>query len=159
LLLDVQRATNGHAFDHFLGTAYFYQGNRALAEEVLSVMSGNTPSDRRGQAVLASFLAVRGERIQAEALLRTLTGGAFMDHHVAYSIGVANLYLGKRPESQRWLQKAADTGLLCYPWYRQDSLLDPLRKEPEFQSFLAQMQQSWESAKERYGEGNRQPHR
>ena len=58
--------------------------------------------------------------------------------------------LGQREEAIRWLGKAADTGFPCYPWYASDPLLEPLRKEPEFQRLLRDLQQSMESAKAEY---------
>ena len=70
-----------------------------------------------------------------------------MDHHVAYSVGAAYAQLGELAEARRWLAQAAQTGMPCYPWYDRDPLLKPLRSDPEFQRFLAELRKSWESAK------------
>jgi tetratricopeptide (TPR) repeat protein len=150
LLRDVQQITTGHASDYLLGQAYYYDGERTRGEEVLADLHGTTPADRRAQAVLASLLAARADTTQAEALLRTLTGGGFVDHHVMYSLGVAHLHLGDRTTALKWLRQAAETGLTYYPWYQQDPLLDPFRSDPGFRQFLEDMRSSWESAKEKY---------
>ncbi len=134
----------------YLAQAYYYQGEPARAEAILIEIRRGGQPDTRAQAILASFLAARGERGQAEELLHTITTGAYMDHHVAYSLGAAYAQLGQRDEALRWLRNAADTGFPCYPWYERDSLLQPLRSDPEFQRFMEDLRKSWEAAKARY---------
>lgn len=55
-----------------------------------------------------------------------------MDHHVAYSLGAAFAQLGDPAATVEWLQRAADTGFPCFPWFERDSLLDPMRRDPAF---------------------------
>ena len=62
--------------------------------------------------------------------------GSELDHHVAYSVGATLVQLGDVNASLRWLTRAADTGFPCYPWFERDSLLDPLRKHPQFVGLL-----------------------
>jgi class 3 adenylate cyclase/TolB-like protein len=133
-----------------LQQAYYYQGEHERAEALLAQARRGGRYDTRAQAVLASFLAARGERVQAEELLHTITTGASMDHHVAYSLGATYAQLGQREEALRWLRTAADTGFPCYPWYARDSLLQPLRNDPEFQRFMEDLRKSWEAVKARY---------
>jgi Adenylate and Guanylate cyclase catalytic domain len=58
--------------------------------------------------------------------------------------------LGQQDEALRWLRNAVGTGFPCYPWYERDLLLQPLRKDPEFQRFMEDLRKSWEAAKARY---------
>jgi TolB-like protein/Flp pilus assembly protein TadD len=133
-----------------LAQAYYYQGEPARAEAILIEIRRGGQPDTRAQAILASFLAARGERTQAEELLHTITTGVYMDHHVAYSLGVAYAQLGQRDEALRWLRNAADTGFPCYPWYERDSLLQPLHGDSEFQHFMEDLRKTWDVAKARY---------
>jgi adenylate cyclase len=151
-LEEAQRLTGGAepTTVWILAQAYYYQGEPARAESMLAQVRRGGQPDTRAQATLASFLAARGERMQAEELLHTITTGAYMDHHVAYSLGAAYAQLGQHDEALRWLRNAADTGFPCYPWYERDSLLQPLRSDPEFQRLLEDLRKSWEAAKARY---------
>ena len=53
-------------------------------------------------------------------------------------------------EALVWLQKARTSGFLCYPWYDRDRLLAPLRQNADFQRFLQDFKQSWETTKIKY---------
>jgi len=73
-----------------------------------------------------------------------------MNHHVANSLGAAYAQLRQHEEALRWLRRAADTGLPCYPWYARDPLLDPLRGDAQFQRFLEDVRKRTEAARKRY---------
>lgn len=152
LLEEAQRLNGKPLSDAYLAQAYYYQGDAAHAEGLLGELrrSSSASAVARAQASLASFLAARGSRTQAEELLRAVIAGPYMDHHAAYSVGAAYAQLGQRGEALLWLRKAADTGFPCYPWYARDPLLQPLGGDPEFQRFMAVLQKSWETAKARY---------
>ncbi len=47
---------------------------------------------------------------------------------------------GTAEESIGWLERAADEGFPCYPWFERDPLLDPIRKHPRFTQLLARLQ-------------------
>jgi tetratricopeptide (TPR) repeat protein len=96
-----------------LAQAYYYQGQRERAE----TMQGQRTS-------LATFLATRGARARAEALLRQITDFTHLGHHTAYDLGVTYAQLGDRAK---------------------------LRNDPEFQRFIADLKKTWEAAKKRYG--------
>jgi hypothetical protein len=104
-----------------------------------------------GKAILVSFLANRGAREQAEAILNDITSATETFHHASYYIGVAYAQLGDPAKARLWLVRAAEDGFPCYPWYRNDPLLQPLRSDPEFLRFMADLKRSWEAAKARYG--------
>ena len=48
-------------------------------------------------------------------------------------------------EAVQYLREAAETGFPCYPLFAQDPNLDPIRQDPRFQAFLADMQKRSES--------------
>jgi Flp pilus assembly protein TadD len=138
----VKRSSKSTAYDYLLGLTYYYTGNATRAEETLARLPSNTTSDRRAQAVLASLLAARHANAEARALVKTILDGGYMDHHIAYSLGATHAQLGDFSEATRWLEKAAETGLPCYPWHARDPLLNPLRSDPEFQRFLSGLENS-----------------
>jgi TolB-like protein/Tfp pilus assembly protein PilF len=146
LLQAVQRMSDRPVSDPHLAAAYFYAGDGALAERVLEGLVGSQSGSAatRARAMLASILASRGERRRADSLLAAAERGT-VDHHVAYSVGVAYAQLGRPQVAVRWLRTAWDTGFRCYPWYARDPLLAPLRDAPEFRAMLEDLKTSWES--------------
>ncbi|MFN2397827.1 MAG: hypothetical protein ABR543_04175 [Gemmatimonadaceae bacterium] len=104
----------------------------------------------RATASLASFLAVCGERDRAEALLAAIARDGYMDHHAAYSMGATYAQLGDLPLVRQWLTRAADTGFPCHQWFARDPLLDPARKDPEFQRLLDRLRIQEQSVRARF---------
>ena len=154
----VRRMEEAHALgrvpsEWWLGMASYYAGPPERAEVMMESLgkSAQAQTKRRSQASLASFLAARGERTKARALIEDAAAGPYMDHHVAYSLGAAHAQLGQPVEARRWLAQAARTGLPCYPWYERDPLLAPLRNDPPFQAFLAGLKDTWNANRARYG--------
>jgi hypothetical protein len=150
LLEQLQHLSGTALSDTWLAQAYYYEGERAKAETVLSGLRGSAQAERRAQATRASFIAARGGRVVAEALLRGLFAGSYTDHHVAYSVGVTYAQLGDNERAVLWLSRAADTGFPCYPWYEKDPLLQPLRRNAKFGQFLKTLQKSWEGVRSKY---------
>jgi TolB-like protein len=138
--------------DAHLAQAYYYTGDGARAEALLDELgqSASASAAARARAALASILAARGDRKAAQAMLRTVTGGGYIDHHVAYSIGAAYAQLGDHAAALRWLRRAASTGFPCYPWFARDPLLEPLRGDEQFRWFLAQLREAADAARARY---------
>lgn len=152
LLEEVQHLSSRPLSDPYLAQAYFYRGEGERAEKMLTQLfsSGSAQARRRGQAILASFLAARGQKVEAQELVLEVTEGTYMDHHVAYSLGVAYAQLGDHGKALEWLTNSAETGFPCYPWHVNDHLLEPLHDDAEYQVLLTKLRQSWESAKVRY---------
>jgi hypothetical protein len=73
-----------------------------------------------------------------------------MDHHVAYSLGVAYAQLGRFEDARQWLQRSVDGGFPCYPWFESDTLLATFRRDPGSQEFLRRLRVRWEEAGRRY---------
>jgi tetratricopeptide (TPR) repeat protein len=135
----------------YLAQALYNQGKKAEAEEILSAPTDSAQAERRAQATLASYYAARNEHVKARALVAEVLAGSYMDHHVAYSLGVALAQLGDRAEARRWLTRAATEGFPCYPWYVNDPLIQPLKSDTAFQQFLSQLRDQFEKNQARYG--------
>ena len=87
------------------------------------------------------------DRTSAERLIEEVIGNGYMDHHVAYSLGAALAQLGDAKASLTWLERAADTGFPCYPWFEQDTLLAPMRRQPGFVRLLGRLREAHEHAR------------
>jgi DNA-binding winged helix-turn-helix (wHTH) protein/TolB-like protein len=132
--------TDAPAIRHYLGLARFYLGDIDGARQMLaSVTRGGRP-DVRAQASLASVEAASGLRSEARARAQAIERGDYMDHHAAYSLGAAWAQIGDAAASVRWLQRAADSGFPCYPWYAHDTLLDPVRRDPAFTRLMSALE-------------------
>ena len=148
---EVQRLSSKPIADSHLALAYFYQGDAKRAEQLADELTRNPSrsASTRGQASLASFLAARGADAEARNLLRQLEARESLDHHAAYSIGSAHAQLQDKEKALYWLRRAASTGLSCLPLFEKDKLLDPMRSDPSFQSFLTDMRQGADAVRER----------
>jgi DNA-binding winged helix-turn-helix (wHTH) protein/TolB-like protein len=120
-----------------LAQALYYTGDTGRAEALLWGLQSSAPSEQRGRALLASFLAARGAKRDSLALVKDVLSRAYQDHHVAYSLGATYAGLGRRVEAFRWVRQAAETGLVCSAWYLNDPLLAPLRTDPGFGPFIS----------------------
>jgi len=127
------------AVPHYLGLALYYVGDGKGARETLgSIMRGETP-DARAQASLASVEAALGLEKEARTRISAIEHGPDMDHHIAYSLGAAMAQLHDSSASLTWLERAADTGFPCYPWFAKDPMLDPIRTDPGFIRLLERL--------------------
>src|SRR5256885_752649 len=102
-LTELRQVSSSQVSDWYLAQAMYYDGQSAPAEKILAALHGSAQAERRAQATLASFLAARHDREQATKMLQSVAAGTYMDHHVAYSMGVAYAQLGDFDEARRWL--------------------------------------------------------
>jgi len=135
----------------YLGLSAFYLGDRGRAQDILAnVRRPDGRHDTRSQASLAGVLAASGRRDDAEKALREVLASGYMDHHVAYSVGAVEAQLGRPASAVKWLRQAADSGFQCLQWVERDALLDPIRRNPEFQAFLTVLRDDYDRARGRY---------
>ena len=136
----LQARTDAPAVRHYLGWARDYAGDSNGARTMLaSIRRGDRP-DTRAQATLASIEAATGRREDARHRITAILQARDMDHHVAYSLGAAFAQLGDIEQSLVWLERAADTGFPCHPWFVADPLLEPVRGTPRFGDLLARLE-------------------
>jgi eukaryotic-like serine/threonine-protein kinase len=155
-LLEQVRRTGSKVYaDSYLSQAYYYNGDTTRAFQLADSLSRSpsTPAAARARAALASYWARRGDRSRAEAFIEQVRANDYMDHHVAYSVASAYAQLRDPVQARTWLVRAVNTGFPCYPWFDRDELLNPVRRDPGVQRFLAELKQTWEAAKLRYQTG------
>jgi TolB-like protein/Flp pilus assembly protein TadD len=117
-----------------------------LIESVLK----KDPDNLQARSCHAVLLARAGDRARAEEQIARVKEPASNEpgyshyHHVQYDIGAAYAILGDKPQALAWLQKAADEGFPCYPFYDGDSDLAGLRDDPAFVAFMAKLRAGWE---------------
>ena len=154
----MKRSNTVPVIQQYLGLATFYLGDGARAQEVLaSVRRPDGHPDIRSQASLAGVLAADGRRTDAERTMRDVLDTGYMDHHVAYALGAAEAQLGHPDEAVKWLRTAAETGFPCYQWAERDTLLNPIRSNGRFQSFLAALRTDYDRMRAQYITASRTP--
>jgi hypothetical protein len=89
--------------------------------------------------------------------MRDVLDTGYMDHHVAYALGAAEAQLGHPDEAVKWLRTAAETGFPCYQWAERDTLLNPIRSDGRFQSFLAALRTDYDRMRAQYITASRTP--
>ena len=126
--------------------ALLWLGRDAEAAEVMEKLQRDPP-ETEIHATRAVLLARKGDARGAEKAVGEsirLGKGLGHFHHAEYDIACAYAVMGKKDESLAWLRRTAADGFPCYPLFRKDPLLDPLRSDPAFDAFLEQMRVGWE---------------
>ncbi len=98
-------------------------------------------------ALDALLLALGGEGRKAEEAIAKaipLCEGFGDAHHAQHVIASTYALLGKKREALEWLEKAADSGLPCYPCFERDPHLASFRGEPDHQVFMKKLKARWE---------------
>jgi serine/threonine protein kinase/tetratricopeptide (TPR) repeat protein len=150
LFEEARRLSSAPVIDWYLAQAYYYDGARDRAENILTELHGSAQAEQRAKATLASFLSARQEKQRAEKLIDEVLAGSYMDHHVNYSLGVAYAQLGDHAKARLWLARAIASGFPCYPWFQRDQLLQPMQGDAEFQRMMVDLQNSWKAAQAKY---------
>jgi adenylate cyclase len=151
-LEEVQRISDKPISDTYLGLAYYYNGEKQKANDTLKELeaSPSASASARAKAALASFYAASQQTKEAQKFIASVTSANYVDHHVAYSLGVAFAQLGQKEKALDWLSRAVDGGFPCYPMFANDPLLKPLQTDAAFQQFLQELKSSMQSARARY---------
>lgn len=129
--------------------ALFQLGRKDEAAAIVEESLAKYPDDEGGS--LTSFEAILaasvGDRRKAEAKIQraTASGQDYSHfHHTAYAIASAYALLKKPELALKWLQRAADDGFPCYPFFEKDPNLNNLRQNPRFIAFMTQLKRRWE---------------
>jgi DNA-binding winged helix-turn-helix (wHTH) protein/TolB-like protein len=142
--------TDAPAVRMYLGLAQYYLGELKGAEGMLASAQRGGHADVRSQAALAAIEAAAGNQGAAVKRIESIRRGPYMDHHIAYSLAAAFAQLGDATESIAWLQRSADTGFPCYPWFDSDPLLRPLRTDKRFTTLMSNLRQQYADVHARY---------
>jgi DNA-binding winged helix-turn-helix (wHTH) protein/Tfp pilus assembly protein PilF len=109
----------------------------------LKQASQKYPNDPSGALPgIEAMLLAESEPLRAQKLLEQVAKRKAINpsHHAAYFAAAASARMGRAPEAVQWLREAAETGFPCYALFADDANLDPIRKDPQFQAFLENMQ-------------------
>ncbi len=93
---------------------------------------------RRGETAAAAECAGR-------ALGFPLANGHF--HHVHYQVACTYAVLGEIDQAMAALERSADTGFPCWPFFKVDPHLENLRKLPAFGKLVAGLERQWTALK------------
>jgi serine/threonine protein kinase len=61
-------------------------------------------------------------------------------HHTLYQVACIYAILGESQKALGWIDQAVNTGFRCWPFFRVDPCLSNLRKLPEFQDYIAEIE-------------------
>jgi DNA-binding winged helix-turn-helix (wHTH) protein/tetratricopeptide (TPR) repeat protein len=123
-----------------------YNGNLDLAEKHLATALEQLP-DEPLVISLQGILHARRNRTGAalECVRRTLDSPHSFGHthHTYYQIACVFAVLGDTQKAMAWLERTADTGFPCWPFFKQDPHLENLRAMPAFQRLVADLEHKY----------------
>jgi tetratricopeptide (TPR) repeat protein len=121
----------------FRSSILFYRGDTDEAIEMMENVLREHPEMDGIRSLYAIYLANTGRLDEARAQLKEETRGlAKADHDMAYWMTSANAQLGETDEAFYWMERAIKLGNENRPWYENDKMLAPLRKDPRFLKVL-----------------------
>jgi serine/threonine-protein kinase len=100
------------------------------------------------------LLALQGKHREAQAAVPSILKKERRYrgyHHGTYNIARIYALGGNSEEALRWLRVTVKEGFPCYPLFARDSFLDPIRKDPAFLQFMAEMKARWEGYQRELG--------
>jgi tetratricopeptide (TPR) repeat protein len=68
-------------------------------------------------------------------------------HHTYYQIASVYAVLGDRDKAMAWLERSVDTGFACWPFFKIDPHLEPLREKAEFKRLVADLEYKYTALK------------
>jgi DNA-binding winged helix-turn-helix (wHTH) protein/Tfp pilus assembly protein PilF len=123
-------------------------GKREEAWRHLRRAQRKYPNDPSGAlSGIEAILLAESEPLKAQTLIEKVAKRKAVNpsHHAAYFAASAWARMGRAQEAVESLREAAETGFPCYPLFARDTNLDPIRQDPGFQAFLADMQKQSDS--------------
>jgi DNA-binding winged helix-turn-helix (wHTH) protein/TolB-like protein/tetratricopeptide (TPR) repeat protein len=128
--------------------ALFRLGRREEAWVQLRLAIQKYPNDPSGALPgLEAMLLAESEPLKAQELIEKVAKRKAVNpsHHAAYFAACALARMRRVKEAVQYLREAAETGFPCYQLFAHDANLDPIRQDPRFKAFLAEMQKHSES--------------
>ena len=68
-------------------------------------------------------------------------------HHTYYQIACVYAVLGETDKAMAWLERSVDTGFACWPFFKIDPHLEPLREKAEFKRLVADLEYKYSALK------------
>src|SRR6185503_17485059 len=124
------------------GLLFAYLGRPAdgltfLASRTPQAQATNVGDIAAARAVLYAQLGRRADAEREIRLASTWNAGAAHFHHAAFSLGVANVLLGRPTEAVKWLTQMANGGMPGYELLANDSIVPRLAGNREYEALLA----------------------
>lgn len=143
------RKFNPPLWSYQVAHALLEQGKRDEAAATIAEARRNAEQDEGGllTAIEAMLAAAAGDTVTAEEKIERaaeLGKGYIHFHHTEYAIASAYALMNNRAAAMHWLQRAADEGFPCYPFFERDHNLDNLRQDPQFIAFMTNLKARWE---------------
>jgi hypothetical protein len=68
-------------------------------------------------------------------------------HHTYYQVASVYAVLGETDKAMAWLERTADTGFPCWPFFKIDPHLENLRQEKQFLRLVANLEDKYTALK------------
>ncbi|MFZ0060585.1 MAG: protein kinase, partial [Pyrinomonadaceae bacterium] len=134
---------------------HYYLEKRMLPEAApLIEKYDKNPDDPRQRRDQVLFLALQGKHREAQAAVPWVMEKVRRDkayHHYTYNNARVYALNGKSADALKWLRITAKEGFPCYTLFARDPFLDPIRKDPAFVQFMAEMKNRWEGYRGEFG--------
>jgi len=121
-------------------------GNLGLAEQRLATALRQLPYEPQLESLQGMLHARRGQTDDAlECVRKALDSPRSFGHthHTYYNIACVYAVLGDTQKAMAWLERSADTGFPCWPFFRVDPHLESLREEPLFTRLVESLVQAY----------------
>jgi hypothetical protein len=105
-------------------------------------------------SVQAIICAAEGKTAESERKIQVAMRGdeGFITfHHVAYDIGTAYALLHRNGEAMKWLKRASEEGMVCYPDLDKDPFLKCLSGDQAFEAWRTNEKKRYEDFKATFG--------
>ena len=125
-------------------------GNLDLAEQRLAVALEQLSDEPLITTLQGILHARRNQTADAlECVRRALDSPHSFGHthHTHYQIACVYAVLGETEKAMAWLERSADSGFPCWPFFRIDPHLENLREEPEFKRLVHDLEHKYASLK------------
>jgi eukaryotic-like serine/threonine-protein kinase len=121
-------------------------GNLALAAQRLEAAQKVYPAEPVIVSLQGMLHARRGETAAALACVRNvldlpITAGHA--HHTYYQVACVYAVLGETEKAMAWLHRSVDTGNPCWPFFKLDPHLENVRRAPEFDRLVADLEATY----------------
>jgi eukaryotic-like serine/threonine-protein kinase len=121
-------------------------GHLDRVEQCLSTVTQELSTDPMIVSLQGLVYARRGQADRAlECARRSLEHPESFGHthHVHYQVACIYAVLGDTEKAMAWLERTADTGFPCWPFFLKDPHLERLREEPAFKRLVADLEQTY----------------
>ena len=140
-----ERPDNPYAVSTYVQTALLREDLDAAAQRLAAALI-QLPDDSGLLAFQALLHARRREPDRAMEYVRRALDSPHSfghTHHTHYSLACVHAELGETDKAMAWLERSADTGFACWPFFRIDPYLENLRAAPAFTRLVASLERKY----------------